>query len=64
MDLAGTLGISKETPVGSRASGPPSRSRRPEPPRRSWRSLRRKTEQYCVVFQTLVRPPRLETEWA
>jgi uncharacterized OsmC-like protein len=27
-------------------------------------ALRRKTEQYCVVFQTLVRPPELETEWA
>ena len=26
--------------------------------------LRRKTEQYCVVFQTLVDPPEIETEWA
>jgi uncharacterized OsmC-like protein len=26
-------------------------------------ALRRKTEQYCVVFQTLTRPPELETEW-
>jgi uncharacterized OsmC-like protein len=26
-------------------------------------NLRSKTEQYCVVFQTLTRPPELETEW-
>jgi uncharacterized OsmC-like protein len=25
--------------------------------------LREKTEQYCVVMQTLVRPPKIETEW-
>ncbi len=27
------------------------------------RGLREKTEQYCVVMQTLMRPPRLQTEW-
>jgi uncharacterized OsmC-like protein len=27
-------------------------------------SLRRKTEQYCVVMRTLLQPPELETEWA
>lgn len=26
-------------------------------------ALREKTEQYCVVMQTLVRPPAIETEW-
>ena len=26
--------------------------------------LREKTEQYCVVFQTLADQPKLETEWA
>jgi hypothetical protein len=26
--------------------------------------LREKTEQYCVVMQTLTRPPELVTEWA
>jgi len=25
--------------------------------------LREKTEQYCVVMQTLVQPPSLQTEW-
>src|SRR4030081_3890676 len=27
------------------------------------RGLREKTEHYCVVMQTLMRPPTLETEW-
>jgi uncharacterized OsmC-like protein len=27
------------------------------------RGLREKTEQYCVVMQTLMRPPSLQTKW-
>jgi hypothetical protein len=27
------------------------------------RSLREKTEQYCVVMQTLIQPPSLQIEW-
>ena len=27
------------------------------------RGLREKTEQYCVVMQTLMQPPALKTEW-
>jgi hypothetical protein len=27
------------------------------------RGLKEKTEQYCVVMQTLMHPPKLETEW-
>jgi uncharacterized OsmC-like protein len=27
------------------------------------KALREKTEQYCVVMQTLVKPPNLQTEW-
>jgi hypothetical protein len=26
-------------------------------------ALREKTEQYCVVLQTLTQPPRIEAEW-
>src|SRR6185312_14120293 len=26
--------------------------------------LREKTEQYCVVMQTLLRPPDMQTDWA
>jgi len=25
--------------------------------------LQEKTEQYCVVIQTLVQPPRLQSDW-
>ena len=27
------------------------------------RGLREKTEQYCVVMQTLLHPPKVEAEW-
>jgi len=26
-------------------------------------ALREKTEQYCVVMQTLMRPPKLQSDW-
>jgi uncharacterized OsmC-like protein len=63
LDLRGTLGISAEVPVGFEqikvrftvlASGAT-----PE----QLRALREKTEQYCVVMQTLTRPPSLLTQW-
>jgi len=28
------------------------------------RGLREKTEQYCVVMQTLMHPPKLKSDWA
>jgi uncharacterized OsmC-like protein len=28
------------------------------------RALKEKTEQYCVVMQTLTKPPAIETDWA
>ena len=64
MDLAGTLGISKETPVGFESIRTTFEVEAPEATEEELENLRRKTEQYCVVFQTLVRSPRLETEWA
>ena len=64
MDLAGTLGISKETPVGFESIRTTFEVEVPGATKEELGKLRRKTEQYCVVFQTLVRPPRLETEWS
>ena len=64
MDLAGTLGISKEAPVGFESIRTAFEIEAPEATDEQLEALRRKTEQYCVVFQTLVQPPRLETEWA
>jgi uncharacterized OsmC-like protein len=63
LDLRGTLGISKDTPVGFEslqvrydivASGAT-----PE----QLKALREKTEQYCVVMQTLLHPPKVQTDW-
>ncbi len=63
MDLRGTLGISKDVPVGfenidlhfevAAANATPEQLR----------ALQEKTEQYCVVMQTLMHPPKLRSNW-
>jgi uncharacterized OsmC-like protein len=64
LDLRGTLGLSREAPVGF----PQIRVRfdlvAPTATAEQLRALREKTEQYCVVMQTLTHPPSLQTEWA
>ena len=64
MDLAGTLGISKEVPVGFESIRTTFEVEAPGATDEELEALRKKTEQYCVVFQTLAQPPRLDTEWA
>ena len=64
LDLAGTLGISKDVPVGFESIRTTFDIEAPGATEEELNTLRRKTEQYCVVFQTLTRPPRQETEWA
>jgi uncharacterized OsmC-like protein len=63
LDLRGTLGISKDVPVGfesiSLKFDVASATATPE----QLRALREKTEQYCVVMQTLKYPPTLRSEW-
>ena len=63
LDLAGTLGVSKDEPVGFERIRTRFNIVAPEAAEGQLDALRRKTEQYCVVFQTLVRPPELQTEW-
>src|SRR5229473_3248835 len=63
LDLRGTLGISKEVPVGFESIRLNFDVAAPEATPEQLRGLREKTEQYCVVMQTLMRPPRLQTEW-
>ncbi len=63
MDLQGTLGISKEVPVGFQAIRAKFDIDAPEATPEQLKALQEKTEQYCVVFQTLVRPPKIETSW-
>jgi uncharacterized OsmC-like protein len=64
LDLAGTLGVSKDVPVGFERIRTRFNVVAPEATQEQLDALQRKTEQYCVVLQTLVRPPKLETEWA
>jgi uncharacterized OsmC-like protein len=63
LDLRGTLGISKEVPVGFESIHLHFDVAAPKATPEQMRGLREKTEQYCVVMQTLARPPRLQTEW-
>jgi uncharacterized OsmC-like protein len=64
MDLAGTLGVSREVPVGFETIRTTFDIVAPEATEEQLENLRRKTEQYCVVFQTLAGQPELLTEWA
>ena len=64
LDLAGTLGVSRDVPVGFERIRTRFDIVAPEATEEQLDNLRQKTEQYCVVFQTLLRPPELETEWA
>jgi uncharacterized OsmC-like protein len=63
MDLQGTLGISKEVPVGFEAIQVQFQLDAPEATPEQLRSLQEKTEQYCVVLQTLLHPPKITTHW-
>lgn len=63
MDLSGTLGISKEVPVGFDAIRVRFKVDAPKATSDQLRSLQEKTEQYCVVLQTLLHPPKIDSEW-
>ena len=63
MDLQGTLGISKEVPVGFEAIRVEFNLDAPEARPEQLRALQEKTEQYCVVLQTLLHPPQIATDW-
>jgi uncharacterized OsmC-like protein len=63
LDLRGTLGISKEVPVGFESIRVHFDVVAPKATPEQLRALREKTEQYCTVMQTLVHPPSLHTEW-
>ena len=64
LDLRGTLGIATDVPVGFDQIRLRFDIDAPQATREQLRSLQEKTEQYCVVMQTLARPPRLETDWS
>lgn len=63
LDLSGTLGISRDVPVGFERIRLRFDVDAPEATEEQLRGLREKAEQYCVVMQTLAKPPAIESEW-
>src|SRR5262249_14459170 len=63
IDLAGTLGISKDVPVRFEAIRVKFDIDAPQATPEQLKALHEKTEQYCVVFQTLIHPPKIASEW-
>ncbi|MFZ1998205.1 MAG: OsmC family protein [Candidatus Sulfotelmatobacter sp.] len=63
LDLQGTLGISKESPVGFQSIRVIFDVRAPRATEEQVSALQTKPEQYCVVMQTLQHPPRIENKW-
>lgn len=64
LDLRGTLGISKDVPVGFEQVRLRFAINAPDATEDQLRALREKAEQYCVVMQTLTQPPSIETAWS
>ena len=62
LDLRGTLGISKEVPVGFESIRLHFNIDAPDASEEQLRVLREKSERYCVVLQTLTRPPVIQTQ--
>ena len=63
LDLQGTLGISKDVPVGFDAIRVHFDVDAPQASPEQLQALQEKTEQYCVVLQTLLHPPKIESRW-
>ncbi len=63
LDLRGTLGIAKDVRVGFETIQMRYAIVAPQATAEQLRGLREKTEQYCVVMQTLLQPPKVEAEW-
>jgi uncharacterized OsmC-like protein len=64
MDLRGTLGVSKDVPVGFQDIHARFDIRAPEATSEQLALLKEKTEQYCVVLQTLKQPPAIRSTWS
>jgi uncharacterized OsmC-like protein len=64
MDLQGTLGISKEVPVGFEAIRVQFHLDAPQATAEQLHALQERTEQYCVVLQTMLHPPKITTRWS
>lgn len=63
LDLQGTLGMSKAVPVGFESIRVNFDIDAPQATPEQIQALRGRTEQYCVVLQTLLKPPKIESQW-
>lgn len=63
LDLRGTLGISKDVLVGFEQIRIRFDIEAPQATAEQLRALQEKTEQYCVVMQTLLKPPKIQSEF-
>jgi uncharacterized OsmC-like protein len=64
LDLRGTLGIAKDVPVGFEQIRLAFAIDAPEATPEQIALLKEKTEQYCVVMQTLTHPPQIQVNWS
>ncbi|HEY7294014.1 MAG TPA: OsmC family protein [Dehalococcoidia bacterium] len=64
LDLRGTLGLTKDAPVGFDRIALRFAIDAPEATPEQIAALREKTEQYCVVLQTLRQSPPISAEWS
>ena len=63
LDLRGTLGIAKDVPVGFESIRLHFAVLAPGASAEQLRALQEKTEQYCVVMQTILKPPSVQSKW-
>ena len=63
LDLQGTLGMSKTAPVGFDSIRVNFDVHAPQATEEQLAALQQKTEQYCVVMQTLLHPPQIKNVW-
>ena len=64
MDLRGTLGIAKDVAVGFEEIRLRVDISASQATPEQLQALHERTEQYCVVMQTLLHSPRMSSEWA
>jgi uncharacterized OsmC-like protein len=64
VDLRGTLGLSRDVPVGFESIRLRFEIDAPGASREQIESLHAKSERYCTVLQSLLAPPQIETELA
>jgi uncharacterized OsmC-like protein len=64
LDLRGTLGIAKDVAVGFTNLKVNIEVVAPDATPEQIKALKEKTEQYCVVMQTLLAPPTIEVAWS